>query len=441
MSGSQLIPTNTFATQSGNIALSLLDTNFSQVASFLNNPNNYTNYLVDSGGANAYVVTFPTGVIPSSYTAGLTVVMKVANANTGASTLNVNSLGTKNILTPSGGALSSGTLAANAIVMVVYDGTQFILVGGSTSTTGTSIANGTSNVTIASSNGAITAATAGTTAVTIDTSQNVGIDQTSPTSKFVVGGGASAGSTNWGHFRGNCGASSPPSSDPYGVWFGSNYSNGNNEGNIAYNYALTTASWNGTTYTERMRIDSSGTVLIGKTSSSDTVAGIVLGNGSGDRVFTVGSSASWGVMVNRQGDDGKAINFRRANTDVGSINVTASATSYNTSSDYRLKENIAPMTGALAKVAQLKPVTYKWKIDGSDGEGFIAHELAEVCPHAVTGEKDAVDADGNPEYQGIDVSFLVATLTAAIQELKAINDTQAETITALTARVVALESK
>ena len=77
------------------------------------------------------------------------------------------------------------------------------------------------------------------------------------------------------------------------------------------------------------------------------------------------------------------------------------------------------MTGALAKVAALKPVTYKWNADGSDGEGFIAHELAEVCPHAVTGEKDAVDADGNPKYQGIDTSFLVATLTAAIQELKA----------------------
>jgi len=62
-------------------------------------------------------------------------------------------------------------------------------------------------------------------------------------------------------------------------------------------------------------------------------------------------------------------------------------------------------------------------------------------PDCVTGEKDAIDADGKPQYQGIDVSFLVATLTAAIQELKAINDTQAETINALTARVVALESK
>ena len=83
------------------------------------------------------------------------------------------------------------------------------------------------------------------------------------------------------------------------------------------------------------------------------------------------------------------------------------------------------MTGALAKVTQLKPVTYKWKADGSDGEGFIAHELAEVCPHAVNGEKDAVDDDGNPKYQGIDTSHLVATLTAAIQELKAIVDAQA----------------
>jgi hypothetical protein len=120
---------------------------------------------------------------------------------------------------------------------------------------------------------------------------------------------------------------------------------------------------------------------------------------------------------------------------IGSItNTTGSTISYNTSSDYRLKNTIAPMTGALAKVQALKPVTYKWNIDDEDGEGFIAHELAEVCPHAVTGAKDAVDEDGNPVYQGIDTSFLVATLTAAIQEQQAL-------ITALTARIEALENK
>ena len=106
-------------------------------------------------------------------------------------------------------------------------------------------------------------------------------------------------------------------------------------------------------------------------------------------------------------------------TQTGYISTNGTTTSYVTSSDYRLKNTIAPMTGALAKVALLKPCTYKWNVDGSNSQGFIAHELAEVVPECVTGEKDAVDADGNPKYQGIDVSFLVATLTAAIQELKA----------------------
>jgi hypothetical protein len=111
----------------------------------------------------------------------------------------------------------------------------------------------------------------------------------------------------------------------------------------------------------------------------------------------------------------------------GEILTSGSTTSYNTSSDYRLKENVAPMTGALTKVAQLKPVTYTWKADGSDGQGFIAHELQAVVPDCVTGTKDAVDKDGKPQHQGVDTSFLVATLVAAIQEL--------------TARLEALENK
>ena len=85
------------------------------------------------------------------------------------------------------------------------------------------------------------------------------------------------------------------------------------------------------------------------------------------------------------------------------------------------------MQNALATVAQLNPVTYTWKADGSDGQGFIAHELQAVVPDCVTGEKDAVDAEGKPVYQGVDTSFLVATLTAAIKELKAeLDATKAE---------------
>ena len=92
------------------------------------------------------------------------------------------------------------------------------------------------------------------------------------------------------------------------------------------------------------------------------------------------------------------------------------------------------MTGALAKVSQLKPCTFTWKADGSAGQGFIAHELAEVCPQAVTGEKDALRADGEMDTQGVDTSFLVATLTAAMQE-------QQTLITQLTERIAALENK
>ena len=93
-----------------------------------------------------------------------------------------------------------------------------------------------------------------------------------------------------------------------------------------------------------------------------------------------------------------------------------------------------PMVNALEKVAALKPVTYKWNVDGSNGEGFIAHELAEVCPSAVAGQKDAVDVDGNPVYQGIDTSFLIGILTAAIQE-------QQSLISELSNRVAGLENK
>jgi hypothetical protein len=174
--------------------------------------------------------------------------------------------------------------------------------------------------------------------------------------------------------------------------------------------------------------DNSGVLNVGNTiNAGSTTATVGLGvfSNYGSRI----------VDFSRYADDGAIVGFKRGATNVGTISVTASATAYNTSSDYRLKENIAPMTGALAKVAQLKPVTYKWKADGSDGEGFIAHELQEVVAGCVTGEKDALDKDGNPEYQGIDTSFLVATLTAALQELKTIVDTQAAEIAELKAKV------
>ena len=188
-----------------------------------------------------------------------------------------------------------------------------------------------------------------------------------------------------------------------------------------YNAPSGTAG-NAITFTQAMTLDSSGNLLVGTT-------GADVG-----RLFVRRDSTTLPVVqLQNEGATGQMMTFRtNGNSQVGFISYTAGGTSYSTSSDYRLKEAIAPMTGALAKVAALKPCTYKWKVDGSDGQGFIAHELAEVEAGCVTGEKDAVDADGNPQYQGIDTSFLVATLTAAIQEQQAL-------ITALTARITALE--
>lgn len=181
----------------------------------------------------------------------------------------------------------------------------------------------------------------------------------------------------------------------------------------------------------RAMFDTSGNLLVGKTATDDSTTGFAY------RVagyISVARNGGAPCYFNRTGTDGAVVEIANDNSTVGSISVSGSSTAYNTSSDYRLKENITPMTSALAKVSQLKPVTYKWKVDGSDGEGFIAHELQEVLPQCVTGEKDAVDAEGKPVYQGIDTSFLVATLTAAIQE-------QQTLITQLQADIAELKTK
>ena len=175
---------------------------------------------------------------------------------------------------------------------------------------------------------------------------------------------------------------------------------------------------------ESARIDSSGRLLVGTTSTIGAARFVVEQDTAVANPMAVSNPRSSAATD-------YAIMFYRNASLVGSIQTSLSATSYVTSSDYRLKHDIQPMTGALAKVAALKPVIYKWNIDDSESQGFIAHELQEVVPECVTGEKDAVDADGNPQYQGIDTSFLVATLTAAIQELRGIVDSQAARIAAL----------
>lgn len=178
----------------------------------------------------------------------------------------------------------------------------------------------------------------------------------------------------------------------------------------------------------KAKINSSGKLFVNTTD--------LIGPGMINIKSTVSGEAAIGCQ-NTAGAGSYFLWFVNAanNAVIGSIsNNGNTATAFNTSSDYRLKHDIQPMQDALAKVAALKPCTYRWNANDSEGEGFIAHELAEVCPGAVTGEKDAVNEDGSIKPQGIDTSFLVATLTAAIQELKAELD-----ITK--AKVAALEAK
>ena len=243
----------------------------------------------------------------------------------------------------------------------------------------------------------------------IDASGNVGIGTTSGTRKLNVYGGATGTRT---------------------MTVTSNASEGLEVGVNASNIATVNSAAGGAIIftqadTERMRIDSSGNLLVGTTSVVSSGKFSLSGDFNTARGMTIQSSASTSAA---------ALFLTSTSTTAGRIDSSGSSTTYATSSDYRLKENVQPMTGALATVAQLKPCTYTWKTDGSDGQGFIAHELQAVLPDAVVGEKDAVDADDNPVYQGVDTSFLVATLTAAIQEQQAI-------IEQLKADVAALKGK
>ena len=208
---------------------------------------------------------------------------------------------------------------------------------------------------------------------------------------------------------------------------------------------------NGTT---RMTIDSSGNVLVGKSSDANTANGVTLRPDGGGRFTAAGTSSFVQLAFFRNGSA----------SEVGSILTTSSATTYATSSDYRLKENVVPMTGSIDRVKALKPSRFNFIVDADKTvDGFLAHEAQTVVPECVTGTKDAMkdeeyevtaaveevrDADNNitteaveavtgtrnvPDMQGIDQAKLVPLLTAALQE--AITK-----IESLTARIEALEA-
>ena len=188
--------------------------------------------------------------------------------------------------------------------------------------------------------------------------------------------------------------------------------------------------------TLQMRFDSNGRLGINTTSLTAklNVVSPLSSNGIGVDFQTSGGSGygmnnlvvevpGYGTGIKIQspttsGVDNGAMAFFQVNTKVGSIQINTSSTSYNTTSDYRLKENKEDISDAIERVKQLKPVKFNWikEPNGSKVDGFYAHELADIVPEAVTGEKDALDHDGNPSHQAIDQSKIVPLLTAALQQ-------------------------
>ena len=173
--------------------------------------------------------------------------------------------------------------------------------------------------------------------------------------------------------------------------------------------------------TERMRITNEGDLWLGQT----TAAGPGYGNpttglGFDGSIKTLYVSASTNPALRLNVNyDGGIVDFRRSGSasPVGSIAVTTTSTAYNTSSDYRLKENVVSLTGAADRLNQLQVHRFNFIADpDATVDGFLAHEAQSVVPECVTGTKDEVDDEGNPVYQGIDQSKLVPLLTAALQE-------------------------
>jgi Chaperone of endosialidase len=168
-----------------------------------------------------------------------------------------------------------------------------------------------------------------------------------------------------------------------------------------------------TNNTERMRIDSSGNLLVGTTSQENSA-----------KVTMTFTSANNGLALNETSNSNGTLFlfFRQSSVTIGSVARvgTTSAVIYNTTSDYRLKNVIGSVLDAGQRIDALEPIEYTWKSDGTRTRGFLAHKFQEVYANSVTGTKDAIDENGNPEYQTMQASSseVIADLVAEIQSLR-----------------------
>jgi len=260
----------------------------------------------------------------------------------------------------------------------------------------------------------------GTERMRITSAGNVGIGTTSPTCRLDVRSTYVSDTTVQQRFGDNTGGF---------LDFGGNASAGKwinaSDGGTSTGTSLIFQTGG----TERMRITSDGTLLVGRTTAGLT-------NTSGTTIYggaVLVESNGYLFYGNRTTSDGLFMGIRRNNVDVGSITVTTSATAFNTSSDYRLKTDFKDYNG-LSLINSIKTYDYAWAIDNTRAYGVKAHELQELLPYMVFGEKDATNEDDSIKPQAVDYSKLVPVLVKAIQELSAEN-------TSLINRIEALENK
>ena len=403
-----------------------------------------------------------------AYVAGQAFNFVAAAANTTTSvTLNLNGLGAKSVTKTGSTALAVGDIKIGQLVSVVYDGTRFQLVGAislsapppignSTPNTGafttlsaTSTVSGAGFTSYLASPPAIggTAPSTGKFTTLTATSDIYSTQSASPASVVLTSCDSSSGTSAYSNLqmrRGRGTTAAPAALDSadtigYLQFYGYNgsaytssasfraiadgaFSGSNNKSYITLNTAQA-----GTSVVESFRWTAEGDYYVGATSNN-------LGGGNSTNVghtFTATGRATHAAtgqsaLVCNRLDSGSVdvtcVSFYRTGTQVGRINMTDTATTYLTSSDYRLKMDVTEMTGALTRVQQMRPVEYLWIAGRKPGSGFIAHELQTVFPDAVSGTKDAVDENGDPDYQSVDYSKLVPTLVAAMQEQQAIID-------------------
>ena len=288
--------------------------------------------------------------------------------------------------------------------------------------------------------------TAGSSRLAIDSSGDIGVGTITPDGRFhIMGGNLGGAGSVTANTSGDLlvlesntsqGMSFLNANDERAsIFFGTTGTDGNQEASISYAHeAVSTTNdrramiFKTGGNVERMRINTSGNLLIATTST--------VSNGTGAKLQIVPANNNTAIACKHTGTNdgniielqhqragtnsgtfsGTAMSFRQQDgTQVGTIVINNTSTSFNTSSDYRLKENISAISDGITRLKTLKPYRFNFKGDSKIVDGFFAHEVTTV-PEAITGTKDEVDSNGNPKYQAIDQSKLVPLLTAALQE-------------------------